>query len=214
MLHILEGVLPGESQLLEQAFHLRHNVFVREAGWVLNSFYAREIDQFDGRYAVYLIVTRENEVVGNLRLLPSYRPHLLSTLRRHVCQETYAPDYQLWEWSRVCVRKDLRGFSKPGSVMSELILGALEWGLDSNVTEVLVEFETRHIARYMEFGCDVQPLGLPHMEDGLSYTAVRMKYGPEAVENIRAFRGQTGPVPKVHEWGLAIQGKPPTRAAN
>lgn len=214
MLHILEGVLPGESDLLEQAFHLRHNVFVRESGWVLNSFQAREIDQFDGRYAVYLIVTQNNEVVANLRLLPSYRPHLLSTLRAHVCQEVYKPDYQLWEWSRVCVRKDLRGFNKPGSIMSELILGAFEWGVDSNVNEVLVEFETRHIARFTELGCDVQPLGLPHMEDGFSYTAVRMKYDLRAIETIRAFRGQQGPIPKVHEWGLAIRNNQQVAANN
>lgn len=209
MLHILEGVLPGESDLLEQAFHLRHNVFVREAGWVLDSFRAREIDQFDGRYAVYLVVTQNNEVVANLRLLPSYRPHLMSTVRKHVVQEPYEPGYQLWEWSRVCVRKDVRGFEQPGSVMSELILGAFEWGLESNVNEVLVEFETRHAARFMEFGCDVKPLALPYQSDGLTYVPVRMKYDEASVEQFRQFRGRNSPIQKVHEWGLGIRGQTP-----
>jgi N-acyl-L-homoserine lactone synthetase len=33
VIELISGVLPGEHPLLEQAFRLRHSIFVDERGW-------------------------------------------------------------------------------------------------------------------------------------------------------------------------------------
>ena len=59
---------------MEQAYHLRHQVFVKEMGWHnLAKPDGREIDQFDNKHAVHMLYIEEGKVLGYQRMLPSTR---------------------------------------------------------------------------------------------------------------------------------------------
>src|SRR5579883_1730697 len=82
MIHI---VTPENEHLyrdeMEQAYRLRHQVFVKEMGWKnLAKPDGREIDQFDNKYAVHMLYIEESKVLGYQRFLPTTRPHLLSEI--------------------------------------------------------------------------------------------------------------------------------------
>ena len=71
MIHI---VTPENEYLyrneMEQAYRLRHQVFVKEMGWEnLAKPDGREIDQFDNKHAVHMIYTEHGKVLGYQRLL-------------------------------------------------------------------------------------------------------------------------------------------------
>ena len=80
MIHI---VTPENQHLfhdeMEQAYRLRHKVFVEEAKWIdLAKPDGREIDQFDNQHAVHMLYVDDGKVLGYQRMLPTTRPHLLS----------------------------------------------------------------------------------------------------------------------------------------
>ena len=72
---------------MEQAYRLRHQVFVEEMGWHnLAKPEGREIDQFDNKHAVHMLDIEHGEVLGYQRLLPTTRPHLLSDIMPELCE--------------------------------------------------------------------------------------------------------------------------------
>ena len=82
MIHV---VTPENDYLyqeeMEQAYRLRHQVFVEELGWIdLVKPDGREIDQFDDKHAVHMLYIERGIVLGYQRMLPSTRPHLLSEI--------------------------------------------------------------------------------------------------------------------------------------
>ena len=55
---------------MEQAYRLRHQVFVEEMGWdELAKPDGREIDQFDNKHAVHMLYIEQGKVLGYQRLL-------------------------------------------------------------------------------------------------------------------------------------------------
>lgn len=205
MLHVLEGVRVGENHLLDQAFQLRRKVFVEELNWTnLITSDGKEIDQFDGVHAIYILAVRSGKVIGNLRLLPTALPHMLSTVRSTMCQRKYQTGFNVWEWSRFSIHKEWRGRSEVGDVATVILCGALEWGLENGVSEVITEFETFWITRFREFGFKVIPLGLPVEYDGKSYVAVHMQYDTEALNLMRHYGGWTQPIKKAVDFGRSI----------
>src|SRR5579884_4390120 len=72
---------------MEQAYRLRHRVFVDELGWTeLAKQDGREVDQFDNKYAVHMLYVERGKVLGYQRMLPSTRPHLLSEISPQLCE--------------------------------------------------------------------------------------------------------------------------------
>ena len=66
---------------MEQAYRLRHRIFVEEMKWSdLAKPDGREIDQFDDEHAVHMLYVENGKVLGYQRMLPTTRPHLLSEL--------------------------------------------------------------------------------------------------------------------------------------
>jgi acyl-homoserine lactone synthase len=90
---------------MEQAYRLRHRVFVDEMKWTnLTKPDGREIDQFDDEYAVHMLYIGGNgKVLGYQRMLPSTRPHLLSVVLPQLCEDERPVGPHIWEWTRYCV---------------------------------------------------------------------------------------------------------------
>jgi len=141
MIDVLEGVRPGESPVLDQAFRLRHQVFVEEKGWIgLRRDDRRDIDQFDTPMTVHHVAMIDGEVAGYQRFNATTGPHLLADVHAALCDGTPPRGNHIWEWSRYCVA---RKFKRPGiycDVASTLLFAALEWGEPLGITEFVLEF--------------------------------------------------------------------------
>jgi acyl homoserine lactone synthase len=80
----------------------RHRVFVEKLGWDLNCADGRELDQFDGPQARYVIGRNSsNDIIASARLLPTTRPYLLSEVFPYVLNGQPVPrSPEIWELSR------------------------------------------------------------------------------------------------------------------
>src|ERR1700744_2144378 len=105
MLHMVDADNIHEYQAeMDQAYRLRHRVFVEERGWAdLARSDGREIDQFDTPDAVHMLYIDEGAVIGYQRMLPSQKPHLLSDVMPYLCEDARPVGPSIWEWTRYCV---------------------------------------------------------------------------------------------------------------
>lgn len=165
MLRVFHDVTAGDRiDELEQAWRLRHRVFVEEKGWhELDRPDGREIDRFDHEEAVHLCVMRGARVVAYARLLPTTRAHLLSDVLPELCRFRAVPrGADTMEWTRHCVDPDHRGgrFSM-GEVERELVLGIVEWTSANGIDHLTAEGHPVWVSRLLRLGFEVEPLCLP-----------------------------------------------------
>ena len=193
MIEVLEGVRPGENQLLEDAFRLRHKVFVEERGWTaLRREDGREFDQFDTPATVHQIALIDGIVAGYQRLNPTTGPHLLSEVHPHMCDREYERGPHAWEWSRYSVSRAHRKDSRYSDVASALLIGAVEWALPNGVRQFVIELHPVWITRFLELGFKVMPLGLPVEFDGDPTVAVEVRFEEQTLHIMRSTRGIHG----------------------
>ncbi|WP_352560616.1 acyl-homoserine-lactone synthase [Mesorhizobium sp. M0025] len=114
---------------LDQAFRLRHKVFVEEKGWTdLQREDGREIDRFDDEHAIHMLFSAEDRVVGYQRMLPSLRPHLLSEVLPDLCDGARPAGDNIWEWTRYCVEAQYRERGRMLSPVANALLSASSSG--------------------------------------------------------------------------------------
>lgn len=86
----------------------RHQVFIQQLGWQLDSPYAlpqREFDQFDQPDTCHILaLDAKREVCGCARLLPTTQPYLLSEVFGFLCDQPSPRSSDTWEVSRFAAR--------------------------------------------------------------------------------------------------------------
>ena len=86
----------------------RHEVFIQQLGWQLNSTHARpqrEFDQFDHADARHILaLDAEHQVCGCARLLPTTQPYLLAQVFGFLCDQPTPRSSDTWEVSRFAAR--------------------------------------------------------------------------------------------------------------
>lgn len=95
--------------LLDMARY-RHEVFVEKLGWKLDTRGRLELDEFDRKDTVYLIMRNPHgEIVGTSRLLPTHRPYLLASVFPQLLGDSPAPcSPDIWELSRFAAAEGAR----------------------------------------------------------------------------------------------------------
>jgi len=177
---------------LEQAFRLRHKVFVEEMGWTdLAREDGREIDQFDNKYAAHMLYIEENKVRGCQRMLPTTRPHLLSEVLPQLCEGKRPVGAHIWELTRHCVDREHR--EKTGRIASPaaniLLSGMVEWALESGITTIIAEIEPATLLRLIQLHFRPLPLGLPMRISGRDTIAVTLSFDERTLMRLRDMRG-------------------------
>jgi acyl-homoserine lactone synthase len=169
MIVVLRGHAPSNlSRLMDQAFRLRHRVFVGELGWKgLRSDDGRERDQFDHDQAVHHLCIHDGNLVGYQRLLPTTAPHLLTDVLSDLCEGPVPSGSNIYEWTRNCVAPEWRDSATGMSRFSfELTAGVVEWGLQSGVDCVTVEYDPHFLLRALQMQFLVRPLGYQRVVAG------------------------------------------------
>lgn len=175
---------------MDQAFHLRHKVFVEEKGWTdLRREDGREIDRFDDEHAVHMLFTVEERVVGYQRMLPSTRPHLLSEVLPDLCDGARPNGDNIWEWTRYCVEPQYRERGRMLSpVANALLSGIVEWGLGDGVDTIIIEMNPLWLLRLVQLHFRVTPLGLPKIIGGEETVAVTASFDERTLQRLRETR--------------------------
>lgn len=191
MLHIVtnENVDLYRAEM-EQAFRLRHRVFVEERGWSeLRREDGQEIDRFDNEYAVHMLFIEDDRVIGYQRLLPSTRPHLLSELLPSLCEVERPVGPNIWEWTRYCVEAGHRERGRMLSpVANALLSGIVEWGLHNGVDTIIIEMNPLWLLRLVQLHFRVTPLGIPRLISGEEALAVTASFDERTLARLRETR--------------------------
>ena len=176
---------------MEQAYRLRHRVFVEEMGWHnLAKPDGREIDQFDNKHAVHMLYIERSEVLGYQRLLPSTRPHLLSDVMPELCEVERPIGADIWEISRHCVAPGHRSSGSYATpIANALASGLLEWALECGVSKFIIEIEPAGLLPLVQLLFQPLPLGLPHKINGRDVIAVTLTFDERTLERFWEMRG-------------------------
>lgn len=181
---------------MEQAYRLRHQVFVNEMGWKdIERQDGREIDQFDDQHAVHMLATDRGEVLGYQRMLPTTRPYLLTEVLPQLCDGPAPRGPQIWEWTRYCVKPGHRDRGRMLSpIGSALLTGIVEWGLAGGVDRIVIEMNPLWLLRLVQLHFRVTPLGIPQIVGSQETVAVVAAFDERTLERLRTVRGSEAAV--------------------
>jgi acyl-homoserine lactone synthase len=176
---------------MEQAYRLRHRVFVEEMKWTdLAKDDGREIDQFDDAHAVHMLYIDDGRVLGYQRMLPSTRPHLLSDVLPQLCEDERPVGPHIWEWTRYCVEPAHRERGRTLSpVANALLSGIVEWGLESGVSTIIIEMNPLWLLRLVQLYFRTVPLGLPQKVGEGDVLAVTAAFDRRTLARLQEMRG-------------------------
>src|SRR3984885_9500448 len=154
------------SEILEDYFRLRHQIYVVERKWtVLDRPDKREIDQFDTDETVYLLGLEGRSIVAGMRLVPTTGPTLLSDLFPKLSLDGPIRRADVYELSRIFVVKHRRG-------EAVIQAAAMEYGLSVGLSAFTIVLESWWLPRLLDQGWVARPLGLPIAIDSMSTIAV------------------------------------------
>lgn len=181
---------------MDQAYRLRHDVFVAEKGWQdLARPDGREIDQFDDAHAVHMLAMQKERVVGYQRMLPTTRPYLLTEVLPELCEVEAPRSVHVWEWTRYAVERACRDRGRILSpVGSALLAGIVEWGLESGIESIVIEMNPLWLLRLVQLHFRVTPLGLPCRISGEDTLAVVAAFDHRTLRRLRETRGDDASV--------------------
>lgn len=184
--------------LLDAMFADRKQLFVDLFDWELPVVDGRhEIDQFDTADTLYLVAADANGVhEASMRLFPTTRPHMLSTLFPHLCPLGVPSGETIWESTRLCLpqrhgaarRRELRN-----ELISAMVDVALERGIDRYTGIIPVSFRTEVLA----MGWRAEPLGPAVQMRGGPIGAFLIHIEPDTPERLRWTGVYTGSAQRV-----------------
>jgi acyl-homoserine lactone synthase len=176
---------------MEEAFRLRHHVFVEEMGWEdLRRSDGRETDQFDDGRAVHMLYMQDDRVLGYQRMLPSQRPHILSEVLPILCDGDFPVGPHIWEWTRYCVAQGHRDRGRMLSPVGNMLLSAIvEWGIESGVSKIIIEMNPIWLLRLVQLHFRVTPLGIPCQIGKENVVAVTAAFDSRTLARLQEARG-------------------------
>lgn len=192
MIHLVTSEnIEAYSDAMDQAYRLRHAVFVDEMGWTdLRRDDGREIDQFDDSRAVHMLYIEDGRVLGYQRMLPSLQPHLLSEVLRDLCDDQLPIGPDTWEWTRYCVAPGCRDRGRMLSPVGNMLLSSIvEWGLESGVDKIIIEMNPIWLLRLVQLHFRVLPLGIPKQIGKESVVAVTAAFDRRTLARLQETRG-------------------------
>nr|WP_051531580.1 acyl-homoserine-lactone synthase [Sphingomonas sp. URHD0057] len=156
------GVEPCSDRTLRTMFEDRKSVFVDLLKWDVPILDGRfEVDEFDDSQATYLIIADEDgDHLGSARLLPTTRPHILSTLFAGLCAAAPPIGPNVAEITRFCLSRRQSAAARR-STRNQLV-SALAWhALETGIQTYTGVAEIAWLQQVLAFGWDCRPLGIP-----------------------------------------------------
>jgi len=132
-----------------------------------------DIDSFDAADTIYLLESdrRTRRHLASIRLLPTTRPHMLTTVYAHLCEAAVPRDADIWEVSRCCVSPDVP-LQDQSRLRTQLRIAIAEFGVFQGIRHYISVTPIHLLPELMASGWDAKPLGLPQMIAGASVGAL------------------------------------------
>ena len=166
---------PAKEPLLQAMFEARKQVFVDLLRWdvpVLEGRY--EIDQFDDEHAVYLIVAdAAGDHLGSARLLPTTRPHILSSLFPSLCAGEPPRSPDCFEITRFCLGRNQNAKARL-ETRNRVVSALAQYALENGISTYTGVAELGWLQQILAFGWRCRPLGLPRVIGGRTLGALRI----------------------------------------
>ena len=157
--------LPNFPRLAETMFKDRAAQFHERLGWEVQvDEKGFERDSYDDQDPLYIIWEQpDGSHGGSLRLLPTMADHMLADHFLNLTDGVRIESPDIWECTRFCLAPQAEAH-----VSSALMLGVLEFGLQSDLTHVAGVFDARMIRVYRRVGWGPTILG----SDGVGRDAI------------------------------------------
>ncbi|MBQ0821132.1 GNAT family N-acetyltransferase [Microvirga sp. HBU67558] len=180
----------GYSEILDEYFQLRHQVFVEERGWqTLRRPDGREMDSYDNDHATYLVALDKGRVIGGLRLYPTLLPHMISETFPHLLRNrSVLRGPSVLECTRYFIVKERR----TGRTDCRLLAAFQQFCLEEDVTEVTAIVEMWWLPRWHQAGFRARPLGLPTTIEGQPCIAAAIQISEASLEHVSRLAGLHG----------------------
>jgi acyl-homoserine lactone synthase len=182
---------------LWRAVHaLRHEVFVDEIGLeYLRRPNGLEVDAFDHDEAVHHLVFRDGALAGYQRLLPTTRPHLLTTVLRDLFVVAPPCGPNVFEITRRIVARSHRGGRRGvATVGNELIAGLIEWSLARGVDSLVIALEPSWVLRALQLHFIATPLGYQRTRGRRQLVATLLAFDRHTLHVVRSRSNHFTPV--------------------
>lgn len=172
---------------LDRYYRLRHEIYVGERGWnALERPDGREIDRFDTKDATHLLgLTMTGNVVAGSRLIPSWKPHLMSEVFPRLVDGKPPRGDDVFEWTRVFVDRHLREPGRSCRAAGAIYCAMLEFSLQCGIRYLTVVCEDYWIARFQSMGWRPRRLGPPQESDGTTIVGLILEVTFQALATTR-----------------------------
>ena len=184
------------SHLFDSMFRDRKRVFLDRLHWDLEALEdGREIDQFDGPDAVYIIEgTADSRHLASYRLLPTTKPHLLSEVFPFLCEMEIPRGEDIWELTRLCICPDV---SKEEALRLRRVvwMGVLEFAVANGVRLFTGVTHASFLPQVLAAGLDLEPLGMPQNYKGVLIGDHLVHFSKETIRLVERRLGVAAKLP-------------------
>ena len=172
---------------LDGMYRDRKRVFVDWLKWKIPVVDGvREIDKFDNADAIYLLASesRTRKHIASLRLLPTDRPHLFSTVFSNLCEGEIPAGEDTFELTRFCVSPDV---AKPVAhrLRDMMWVACVEYAVTHGIRKYTCVTHIQFLSQILAAGWEAEPLGMPQKVDGGEIGAVLLHISPETLADAR-----------------------------
>lgn len=171
---------PDQTPPVQSMFEARKQVFVDLLKWEVPVIDGRfEVDQFDDRHAIYVIVAGpKGEHLGSARLLDTRRPHILGSLYPDLCAGTVPSGPGIFEITRFCLGRN-QGAARRRETRNRLVSALVSIALDQGIRTYTGVAEMGWLQQILAFGWECRPLGPPRALDCGLLGALAISIGSE-----------------------------------
>jgi N-acyl-L-homoserine lactone synthetase len=161
MIRVIETTLAAADRVpLETMFADRKQQFVDFFDWDVPVVDGRfEMDQFDTAAAVYIVaLDAAGTHEASMRMLPSLRPHLLSSLFSHLCPGGVPIGDRIWESTRLCL-PSRHGTARRLELRNALISAMVDFALARGIERITGVIPDGFRKQVLAMGWRAEPLG-------------------------------------------------------
>lgn len=178
---------PLYPDLVKAMHRERKHVFVDMLHWNVPHDGDCERDAFDDDHAEYLILQdrRTGAHRASMRLLDTRRPHLMSELFAHLCDEGVPRGPHIREITRFCVAPT--GNAAERRLARNMIVRAMvDYALLTGITAFTAVCNLGFLSEVLSAGWRCRPLGLPRQEGHTLTGALRIDISAETLRLLNA----------------------------
>jgi len=178
---------PCSGRTLRAMFEDRKSVFVDLLKWDVPVLDGRfELDEFDDRPTTYLVIADEDgDHLGSARLLPTTRPHILSSLFANLCAAPPPTGPEVMEITRFCLSRRRNAASRRRT--RNQLVTALAWhALENGIRTYTGVAEMGWLQQILAFGWDCRPLGIPARLECGTIGALAIEIRPDTPDLLAA----------------------------